>query len=122
MPGGIHILSVPDLRHTFDRKRSPTTLDHLVADWRDGGKSTRLEGYAEFIRDVAVPVFGHKFKEEEILPEAIRLSEKNFDIHFHAWTDVSFLEMLSHVKYDIGFEVLGYTSIGNENIFVLRKR
>lgn len=52
-PGGSLLLAVPDMRHTFDRERSPTPLSHLPGDLEDGGEGTRLEAYEEFIRSYA---------------------------------------------------------------------
>jgi len=33
--GGVALIFLPDRRYTFDRKRSPTPLEHLIADHRD---------------------------------------------------------------------------------------
>lgn len=115
--GGRFILVVPDMRYTFDKHRQPTLLEHLVRDSIDGGDGTRIEGYMEFIRDVAIPMWGNETPLDKIYDEALRLSDKKHDIHFHAWTTESFLEVLQHV----GASVLGTTQAVNENIFVIER-
>ena len=120
-PSGIFVLIVPDMRYTFDRNRTPTPIEHLLQDWRDGGASTKIDAYIEFIRDVAIPVWGHKFSTNALEDEARRLASVDHDIHFHAWTSDTFGQMLERTMDLIGFTVLGRTSVVNEAIFVLKK-
>lgn len=120
-PGGSLLLAVPDMRHTFDRKRSPTPLSHLLSDLENGGAGTRLEAYEEFIRDVEIKYLGRQPK-GPIEDEAAALAAAGYDIHFHAWTPETFREMLEAVAACLGFEIAAETYVINEMIFALRRR
>lgn len=51
-PHGVHILIVPDMHFIFDRNRPETTLDHIRADFADGGAGTTRSAYEEHLRFV----------------------------------------------------------------------
>jgi hypothetical protein len=119
--GGTYLLAVPDARYTFDRQRPLTTVDHIMADFEDGGKGTRLESYRDFVRYTAVAEWGEDVAVESIDSEAKKLSDANLDIHFHVWTGETFLRMLNEIINDDEFEIVGTTAVVNENIFVLRR-
>lgn len=120
-PGGRHILVVPDRRHTFDRHRSPTPLSHLLRDDEDGGASTRLADYKDFILNVGIKSFNN-IPPVDINAEAKRLSNKRHDIHFHCWNTTEFRSMLDSVSAEIGFRMIGHVLASNENIFILEKK
>lgn len=120
-PGGIHLLVVPDLRSTFDRHRQPTPLNHLIRDATDGGAGSRINDYAGFLRDVARPEWGNQTPGEELERVAVEMSERNQDIHFHAWTTETFLDALEYACLGCAFHIIGSAFVINENIFVLRK-
>lgn len=123
-PAGIHILVVPDMRYTFDRHRPETTLDHVLADYADGGAGTCRDSYEEHLRYVHPFLTGQNYPEAEIqwqVSEAVkRWSE--FDIHFHAWTRTGFETLLSAARQFAPFTTEATTSVANENIFALRKQ
>lgn len=121
-PGGVHLLAVPDLRFTFDRRRQPTSLNHLIEDAADGGAGSRINNYIEFLRDVARPEWGNLTPDDQLERVAIEMSERNQDIHFHTWTSETFRVMLDYVCADGSFEIVGHTLVMNENIFVLQKK
>lgn len=120
-PGGIHLLVVPDLRFTFDKHRRPTPLVHLIQDAADGGAGTRINGYVEFLRDVARPEWGNPTPDEDLERAAAEMSDRNQDIHFHAWTTETFRELLEHAGSHGAFRIIGSAFVINENIFVLEK-
>ncbi|MDX3901162.1 MAG: methyltransferase domain-containing protein [Sphingobium sp.] len=121
-PGGVYIMAVPDMRFTFDHLRQPTPIPHFLKDMEDGGESTRLEAYEDFLRHVAIPVFDDPLPESQIFEEAKRLCEAKHDIHVHAWTTHSLNEMLEAIRPFFPFDVIGQTLVMNENIVVLKKR
>ncbi len=120
-PSGVHLLAVPDLRYTFDRHRKPTALEHLLVDAKDGGASTRMEAYIEFIRDVARPEWDNQTPDDQLESAAREMAERGDDIHFHAWTGETFTEMLRHIAESGDIHIVGSTFSVNENIFVLEK-
>jgi len=122
-PGGIHLLVVPDMRYTFDRFRPETTLDHVLADYGDGGASTCRISYEEHLRYVHPFLTGENYPEAEIQRQASENVKRwpEFDIHFHAWTRTGFETLLSAAKQFGPFIVEAAISVANENIFALRK-
>ena len=123
-PAGTHILVVPDMRYTFDRDRPETTIDHVLADYADGGASTCRASYEEHLRYVHPILTGEKCPEAEIQRQASIGGERwpEFDIHFHAWTRAGFETLLGAAKKFAPFTIETTVFVVNENIFVLRKQ
>ncbi|CAN5540919.1 hypothetical protein BH18VER1_BH18VER1_18210 [soil metagenome] len=121
--GGVHLLAVPDLRHTFDRLRPETTVEHSLRDYADGGSSTCQQAYEEHLRYVHPELTGEHYPDAEIERQAIENVKRwpEFDIHFHAWTREAFEALLAAAQSYSPFVVEETVSAGNENIFVLRK-
>lgn len=119
--GGVYVLAVSDMRYTFDKHRQPTPIAHLVADYRDGGKGTRVAAYVEHLRDVSGKFYKRVTPENQLQGKARALSAKGHEIHFHAWTADSFAQMLREMPISIDFTIAGRTFVANENIFVLRR-
>ncbi len=121
-PGGVVILTAPDRRHTFDRRRpTGTPLDHLIEDAQFGGSSTRLESYIDHLRYVG-PEMGHAATpDDELLDTAKRISDEKLDIHFHAWSPNEFRELLNYCTDICPIELVGGTEVVNEHTWVLRK-
>jgi SAM-dependent methyltransferase len=122
-PGGIHLLVVPDMRYTFDRHRPETTLDHTLADYADGGTSSCRASYEEHLRYVHPYLTGENYPEAEIQRQADENVKRweEFDVHFHAWTREGFETLLAATRKFALFTIEDALSVGNENIFVLRK-
>jgi SAM-dependent methyltransferase len=121
--GGIHILIVPDMRHTFDRDRPETTVEHALSDFADGGGSTCRDSYEEHLRYVHPYLTGETHPEAEIQRQADESVKRwrDFDCHFHAWTQVGFEELLYAATEFAPFKIETMVLVINENIFVLRK-
>ncbi|MEW9535718.1 methyltransferase domain-containing protein [Agrobacterium radiobacter] len=119
--GGVFLLVVPEMTKTWDRRRPPTTLDHLIKDSRDGGYSTHLEAAIEHARYVHPEITGKTIPEDEIISDAQNLIDSGMDMHMHAWRMVDFREMLDHIANDAKFAVEAALSRVNENAFVLRR-
>jgi SAM-dependent methyltransferase len=120
-PGGRYLLIVPDMRYTFDRDRPETSLDHLLADYEDGGRGTIEQAYRDHL------LFVHPFITGETIPIGeleTRIRDgiaRNLDIHVHAWTATGFRRMLEAICGSIGFRTIFEMFVVNENIFVLEK-
>ena len=122
-PGGIHLLVVPDLRFTFDRRRPQTTVEHSLRDFSDGGGGTCEQAYEEHLRYVHPELTGEELPEAEIRRQAAASAERweECDIHFHAWRRDGFEARLAAIAEIVTFRVEETVSVVNENIFVLRK-
>jgi SAM-dependent methyltransferase len=122
-PGGVHILVVPDMRYTFDQNRPETSLEHVVADFADGGAGTCRLAYEEHLRFVHPYLTGETHSELQIDWQASEGSKRwqDFDIHFHAWTRAGFESVLDAAQKLAPFSIEAAVSVANENIFVLKK-
>ncbi|MDI3469984.1 MAG: hypothetical protein OJF62_002047 [Pseudolabrys sp.] len=122
-PGGVLIMAAPDRRHTFDRRRPGTTLDHILKDFADGGRSTRKMAYLEHLRFVYPELTGNTFTEAEIEQHAEQSTalSKSPDCHFHAWNDVEFRGLCEYAAAAFGALMVGSIFVVNENIAAMRK-
>src|SRR5471030_1231681 len=113
-PGGILILAVPDLRHTFDCNRPETTVEHALTDHRDGGESTTRQAYEEHLRYVHPYLTSEHYPEDEIQRQAGESVKRwrELDIHFHAWTRAGFKMLLLAVAELAPFEIEAAESAG----------
>ena len=98
--GACCILVVPEMTKTFDRKRSVTSIEHLITDFVKPNVDRDLEHYIDFF-SLAFP------KPEEI---SIRDYAKNqfdlkTDIHYHAFTYESFMAFLQKMRQYCSFEI-----------------
>ena len=117
-PGGWLFYAVPDRRVTFDHARPLTTFEHLVADDRDQGASSRFGHYLEWARLVEGVVHEGDAKASADLNLSGRYS-----IHFHVWDAGSWIEFLVHARgyLDGAFEIRYFDFTGTEILCVLRR-
>jgi SAM-dependent methyltransferase len=115
--GGILYLAVPDKRFTFDVKRPPTPLEHVLRDHREGPEQSRREHFEEWARLV------DDTPEPEVEARVEVLLATDYSIHFHVWTQVDALELLVALHRELGtaYELEVAVRNGHENVFVLRK-
>jgi SAM-dependent methyltransferase len=126
-PGGVLFYAVPDKRYTFDSRRPPTPLEHIVADHEQGASRSRAEHYDEWARlviDAEAPAGaeGGGF-EEWAVRRARELEEDAYSIHMHVWTQAEFLELILHCRdrFEGAFEIEAAARQAIEFIVVLRK-
>ena len=50
--GGVLLLTLPDPRYTFDRRRSRTTVEHVIKDHTAGPATSRYTHYEEWAREI----------------------------------------------------------------------
>jgi len=103
-PGGVLYMALPDGRLTFDKRRQPTTIEHLFEEQRKGAEANRRDHYLEW----AMKVDGKQGTEAE--GHAADLVARRYSIHFHVWTPDTFLDFLVAVRREFGldFQLLGY--------------
>lgn len=115
-PGGHLFYAVPDKRYTFDNRRATTTLEHLQHDHLDGGTSSRTSHYTEFAHHV------HNADPPEALGK--ELADRNYSIHFHAWTSAELLELFVHLQrqHEPTLDIVAAQKFEDEFIIVAVKR
>lgn len=116
-PEGIVYMGVPDKRHTFDRDRPLTSLEHLIRDHKEGPKWSRIAHYYEYVRLV------DKFPEAQVAERMQHLLDIDYSIHFHVWTAETFPELLKYCQKNLflGFEIQLFQENFGELICILRK-
>jgi SAM-dependent methyltransferase len=120
-PGGVLFYAVPDKRYTFDFRRSPTRLSHLIADHENGGQGSRQEHHLEFAR-LVYPEGDGPPDEQAVREHVAAIEATSYSIHFHVWTQADLLELMLHCQRRLGsFEIEAVRRNGLENIVVLRK-
>jgi SAM-dependent methyltransferase len=114
---GIVYLAVPDKRYTFDIDRPPTSLEHLIEDYKSGSERSKHSHFEEYVRLV------EKVAQEEIANRVSHLLSINYSIHFHVWTPTEFFELLIYCQKEmkIPFEIELFKRNNFEFIFILRK-
>jgi SAM-dependent methyltransferase len=113
-PGGVLWLAVPDRRQTFDHKRPPTPLDHVIRDHEEGPEASRRGHYEEWARLV------NDLDEEHVAEYVDGLVAEGASIHFHVWELDGLVELLLHAVP--GADLVHVQSNGHENLAVLVRR
>jgi SAM-dependent methyltransferase len=116
-PGGVIYMAVPDCRFTFDRNRPLTSLSHLKRDHLAGPAVSRREHYQEWAH------YLERVSLDEVAQRADDLERQHYSIHFHVWTPVTFLELLTAGRHDFGLplEVDALERNGHEFIVIIRR-
>jgi glycosyltransferase involved in cell wall biosynthesis/SAM-dependent methyltransferase len=114
-PGATYYLAAPDMRRTFDAERPLTSLEHLVRDYHEGPTWSRESHFREWARLV--------MHADDVEGEIDRLIQAKYSIHFHVWTQETFLDLLLHCRQSLGFrfEIEAQDRVEEEFITVLRK-
>ena len=101
-PGGTALILLPDRRLTKDRDRAPTSLEHLVSEYRAGVTTISEAHVAEFLTSRGKPVGDTPEERREILERHRRRS-----VHVHCWAAPEFFEVLlwgvEHLDQQWGF-------------------
>jgi SAM-dependent methyltransferase len=96
--GGVALIFLPDRRYTFDRKRLPTPLEHLIADYRDHVTVVSDEHLEDHLRKTGV--WQDSWTEEDRRREFAFNRERS--VHVHCWTEGEFLPVLVHTIVAMG--------------------
>lgn len=120
-PGGVLFYAVPDKRYTFDFRRPPTPIEHMVADYEEGPERSRAQHYEEWA-GLVFPEEGES--REQMLARAREIEAAKYSIHMHAWTQAGFLRLVLECRERLGeaFEIEAAARQDIEFIVVLRKR
>ncbi len=115
-PGGGLIVLLPDYRRTFDHRRSPTPVDHMLEDWQKKTEEDDLSHLPEILakHDLSLdPLAGS-------LEEFRARSLKNFHnrcLHHHVFDDKNSRDLLACC----GFDVLAVETVMPNHIFLLAR-
>jgi SAM-dependent methyltransferase len=117
-PGGILYYAIPNCELTFDRERAITPFEHLVADDREGGETSKWSHYLDYAKHV-----DHKLDPDEQHEQALKLQQSDNRIHFHVWDAAAVEDMLRQAVDYLGgaFSIRETVSVDNEVICVLQK-
>ncbi len=115
---GIVLLTIPDMRVTFDSKRPLTSNTHLIEECYFGTEKTKHDHFLEFTK--LVVGIDDPFEAEKY---AIELQARNYSIHFHVWDPDSFVKFLFFTKesFHLPFEIYATFMNAEELIVVLKK-
>jgi SAM-dependent methyltransferase len=96
--GGTVLILLPDRRHTFDLHRQPTSLDHLIGEYRQRVTTVDDEHIEEFMRNT--DVWSPDWSEAE-RRDAME-THRQRSIHVHCWSESEFLPVLEHTMTVMG--------------------
>jgi SAM-dependent methyltransferase len=122
-PGGIAIVLLPNRHRTFDRRREPTSLEHLIAEYQANVTDVDEDHLVEFLSNtIGLP------EEPGELAEALEL-HRNRSIHVHCWDEEEFVPVLRYAIEQCGMlwefvDGLVTDDLGEEGFefgFVLRR-
>jgi len=88
-PGGVALILLPDRQRTEDRFRSPTSLEHLVAEYRAGVTDVSDAHLTEFLKDRGKRLKGSPEQRRRTLDGLRKQS-----IHVHCWNAQEFAPVL----------------------------
>jgi len=123
-PGGLLLISLPDKRYTFDRRRRRTPLAHLEEDHHsDAPPQLRNECH---LREWAEHVEGLRPGSAELEAWMAEQRRIGFAVHNHVWVLQDVLELVMHLRerYRVGFRLVRWSNtslLGNEFNLLLRK-
>jgi SAM-dependent methyltransferase len=120
-PGGVLLLALPDRRHSVDRHRPATTLEHLVVDHEQGPEASRAGHYREWARLVDLPL--GNISAGEVEAHAAALEQRSYSIHVHCWTDDEFRRQIQTLieRFDLPARVAGHRTNHHEFLVTLER-
>jgi SAM-dependent methyltransferase len=121
--GGRVYLAVPDKRRTFDIDRPSTPVSHLVEDYRATSQERIDRNHRHYVETAEII---EKRVGEDARQRVESLIARQYSIHFHVWTFVSFREVLLYLidEMQVPFTTLDSSPPqrgGDEFIFILEK-
>ena len=118
-PGGILYSAIPDKRVSFDIDRDVTSIEHMWRDHIESPAGSKREHFESWVRHV-----GHYQDDVEVANQVDRLIEMDYSIHYHVFTQTSWLELFTSLqqKLAIKFEIeLVFNNGSYEVILIARK-
>lgn len=117
-PGGVLYMIVPDKNYCFDRRRSVTTVEHLMEEFFDDTKRISLEHYRDFI----VNTNGEDGSFRDITESFIlNCYQAQSSIHVHTFTPVSLRAFIDELIVHLNAVPIHYEFNGLNMHCALRK-
>lgn len=113
-PAGILYMVIPDKRHTFDRPRRLTEIDHMIEEYSSALEVIPIEHYEDYIVNSE-----QKYNTEKKYIEACHDAQSS--IHVHTFTADSVLEFLNALQAFFSFEICHFQSAAMHIHVALRK-
>ena len=113
--GGVLYMAVPDKRFTFDVRRPPTPIDHILRDHQEGPAWSKRQHFEEWARLVEGQ------SEEHVESRVRQLLDMDYSIHYHVWEASGLLEFVTTLQRMLRLEVELFLRNGFETILILRK-
>jgi len=124
---GVLFMALPDMRHTFDRKRPLTSYEHLLEEHKDKTKKKFRREHTREYMEIAVPLDEH-FSNAEILnydldTQVQQILDSDYRVHYHVWTQREVTELFVRLARDfkVDLEIEALMKNQHEVIYVLRK-
>jgi SAM-dependent methyltransferase len=116
-PAGVLFLALPDRRVTFDSRRPPTTIEHVLRDYCGGAVESRRGHYIEWVSLV------EGLAGDDHGRRVAALESQRYAIHFHVWTPLEFMAALEAVSglLPFGFQVEFFKANGPEGVWILQR-
>jgi hypothetical protein len=93
-PDGLAVILLPDRRRTFDCRRRPTPLEHLLADFEAGVTEVDDDHIRDFLEGVGGPEFDEFEHGSATERQVILDRHRRRSIHVHCWAEHEFLPVL----------------------------
>lgn len=121
--GGILYMAVPDMRKTFDKKRTLTSIEHIVNDYEVSEKELKKRNISHFYEWSRLV---NGTTEKNVEKEVKNLIKIDYSIHYHTFIFESMLKFLKYLRERLGihYKVIDYSHThpeGIEFIFILKK-
>lgn len=94
--GGMFVMAVPHMRHTFDKLRELTPLSHHISDFEAYERKNDLIHVVDFLENVYIKHDGRDSKTVDITRycREFLAGSNAFDFHYHTFTEDSFAEII----------------------------
>ncbi len=117
-PGGILYMIVPDKNYCFDRRRSVTSVDHLMKEYFDDVKKVTLDHYQDFM----INTNGEDGHYRDISEKSIMACyQAQSSIHVHTFTPDSLQLFINELLPHLNAEAIHYDFKGLNMHCALRK-
>ena len=102
--GALLVLLVPDRHKTFDRDRQPTSLSHVIDEYRDDIRTVDDAHILDFIRGTSALRTvddGVEIANPELMSDEIGIHRQR-SVHAHVWDLDEFSEMMTYAATNLG--------------------
>ena len=118
-PGGVLYSAIPDKRGSFDIDRDITSIEHIWRDHLEGPAGSKREHFESWVRHV-----GHYTDAVEIVEQTDRLIEMDYSIHYHVFTQASWLELFVSLQQKLRtkFEIELVLNNGSHEVILIARK